>query len=113
MSDFGAAVAETLAKEGPTIQRLYSVYDGKAQRWVPPFSQLSDEDAKLSFAAFCQEEDCPFDPADLTLYYVGDWDWKMGAMIPGQEVNLGNGIYFKRRQEPPEINSTKGKKDVE
>lgn len=87
------------------IQQLYSIFDSKAKTWSPPFAGHNDEDAKLAFAVMCQDEEHPIGRhcGDYTLYHVGMWDSITGSVAECNPNNLGNGIYFARRQEPPQI----------
>ncbi|AXH73542.1 MAG: nonstructural protein [Microviridae sp.] len=56
--------------------RIYTVYDSKAEAFLPPFNAGNDALAVRSCADCLKEDTHPFarHPDDYTLFKLGEWD---------------------------------------
>lgn len=65
----------------------YSVYDSKAERFLPPFLTENDATAKRLFCRACSDEDHDFHrfAEDYTLFRLGEFDEVEGILIPEEK----------------------------
>lgn len=86
---------------------IFSVYDSKAQAYLPPFFLPKEAMAIRIFAECCNSPEHQFGkhPADYTLFHIGsfdDWDGDILAIQP--QKNLGNGLHLvKPRQDETQL----------
>lgn len=79
------------------ILRMYSIFDSKAQAYLLPFFMPNNQMAERHFRDACTEDGHPFakNPADYTLFYMGEWDENEGSVMPSRDkVALGNGVEY-------------------
>lgn len=74
--------------------KLYSIYDAKAETWLPPFTALNDEIAKRDlFSAISGNANIPLAqyPTDFALVYLGEWEAGTACPIKLSQIpqNLG------------------------
>lgn len=63
---------------------IFSIYDRKAQYYLPPFSARSEADALRTFAEAVVSSETPVSqyPADFDLLVLGSVDLETGAVTP-------------------------------
>lgn len=79
-------------------QRLFSIYDEKAQAWLPPFAFIHQAQALRAFSDCLNSKDHQFaqHPEDYTLAQIGEWDEQSGVLVSFEKKTiLGNGIEVK------------------
>lgn len=64
--------------------RCYSIYDRKALQYHPPFFASTDGSALRSVTDLVTDTNTSVGrhPGDYVLFYVGEYDDQVGAMIP-------------------------------
>ncbi len=79
-----------------TPQLMFTVYDSKAETFMPPFFVPSKGLAIRAFEDCVNSEDHHFGkhPADYTLFYLGEFDTDIGAFALGDKTSVGNGVEF-------------------
>lgn len=75
---------------------IFAVYDSKAAAYLPPFIMHKDEMAIRVFADCINDNGHQFgkNPADYTLFNIGDYDDNNGTVKHQTKISLGNGIEF-------------------
>ena len=71
---------------------LYTVFDSKANAFLPPFTAPTDLVAQRMVGDACKDATHPWamHPGDYTLYAIGKWDEVTGDITPAQSpVALG------------------------
>lgn len=65
-----------------TITHLYSIYDRKAQYYLPPFNSRSEAEAVRTFTEAVMTSETPISqyPADFDLVQIGSMDLDSGAV---------------------------------
>lgn len=78
------------------IQKLFSVYDQKAECFIPPFFVPTVGIAKRAFKDCINSEDHHFGkhPGDYTLFYLGDWSDQDATFENQSKQSLGNGVEY-------------------
>ena len=82
--------------------KIFSIYDEKAQAYLPPFFLPTVGMAKRAFADCCNSDSHQFGkhPADFTLFELGEFDDAHGDIqTRAAFVSLGNGIVYKQSDE--------------
>lgn len=77
---------------------VYSVFDSKAEAYLPPFTLKNDALALRAFVGALTDDNHVFSKhsADYTLFRVGSWDESKGLLIPlKSHSNLGNGLQLR------------------
>lgn len=75
--------------------KMFTVFDSKAEAYLPPFYMQSTGQALRSFEDTCNDETHAFHkhPADYTLFELGVWDDENCQFsLHDANVNLGNAI---------------------
>lgn len=87
------------------MQKLYSVYDEKAEAFIPPFFVPAHGLALRAFKDCVNSKDHHFGkhPQDYTLFYLGEWDDVTGEFLLVDRKPLGNGVEFKEKSLPTEL----------
>lgn len=87
------------------MQKLYTVYDEKAEAFLPPFFVPAHGIALRAFQDCVNSKDHQFGkhPADYTLFYLGDWDDITCEFDIGSRKSLGNGVEFKKLNLPANL----------
>lgn len=69
---------------------VYSVFDDKAEVFMPPFYQSTSGMAMRVFADACRQTDHPFhqNPGDYHLYEIGTFQNDTGALLGYENVKL-------------------------
>lgn len=83
--------------------QIFSIYDSKAEAYLPPFVLHRSEIAARTFSDCINSETHQFGahPADYTLFNIGEFDDETGHVSPHSPHNLiGNGVNFKLEPEP-------------
>lgn len=76
---------------------IFTVYDSKAESYLPPFFLPQIAQAKRSFANCCKDkENHAFgqNPQDYTLFHLGQYDDGNATIENNKIISLGNGIEF-------------------
>lgn len=97
MDRLGSHMHHRLVYKGSSDVKIYSVYDGKAEMYLPPFYQTADGAAIRMFQGAVNDQDHDFCKyaADYTLFAIGEWDEKSGTIFSAQQnLALGNGLTF-------------------
>lgn len=84
-------------------QILFTVYDEKAEAFLPPFFVPSIGIAIRAFADCINSPEHMFGkhPADYTLYSLGHWHDHDASFDLGDRKSMGNGVEF-RNPNPPD-----------
>ncbi len=87
------------------MQSLYTVYDEKAEAFLPPFFVPAHGLALRAFKDCVNSPDHQFGkhPADYTLFYLGDWDDVTCEFDIGARKSLGNGVEFRETRLPDNL----------
>lgn len=77
-------------------QKLYTVFDEKAEAFLPPFFVPTDGIAKRAFSDCVNSPDHQFGkhPQDYTLYFLGDFYEHDASIVLVNRKVVGNGIEF-------------------
>lgn len=80
------------------IQKLFTVFDEKAEAFLPPFFVPTDGIAKRAFADCVNSKDHQFGkhPADYTLFFLGEFYEHDASIVLVNRKVVGNGIEFLR-----------------
>ncbi|AXH78150.1 MAG: nonstructural protein [Microviridae sp.] len=70
------------------IFQIYSVFDDKAEIFMPPFYQSTQGQAVRVFSDATRQTDHPFhkNPGDYHLYHLGVFDDKNGKVLPLDKI---------------------------
>lgn len=68
--------------------KVFTVFDDKANCFMPPFFQHTTDMAKRVFADAVRQNDHPFhlNPLDYTLYEIGVFDDSTGQIMPSKKI---------------------------
>ncbi len=85
------------------LHKQYSVYDSKAEIYLPPFCFPTHGASLRAFKETCNDGQSSIakHPADYTLFYIGEWDDNIGIQETVTHINLGNGLDQVDNQELP------------
>lgn len=77
-------------------QKMFSVYDEKAQAFLPPFFLHAEGMARRVFGDCVNSNDHQFGrhPQDYTLFLIGEFDDGTGTFTSSSKQSLGNGVEF-------------------
>lgn len=83
--------------------KIFTIFDSKAEAFLPPFTSRTNATAIRNFTAAANTEDHDFHThaADYTLFQIGTFDEIRGLVIPrgnGSE-NLGTALQFLQQSE--------------
>ena len=78
------------------IQQIFSIYDVKAEAFMPPFCQANKNTAQRGFAEAVNNPDVPIGkhPQDYTLFSIGYYSEAKGEITPHPAESVGNGMEF-------------------
>lgn len=78
------------------IIKIFSVFDAMAKAFLPPFFQPEIGQATRVFADCCNSESHQFgnNPADYTLFQIGNFNQENGHIEAITPQSLGNGVTF-------------------
>jgi len=70
--------------------KTFSVFDDKANCFMPPFFQHTTAMAQRVFADAVRQTDHPFhkNPDDYTLYEIGTFDDASGQIMPSKKIQM-------------------------
>jgi hypothetical protein len=90
------------------IYYVFSVYDDKAEAFLPPFVLPKEAQALRVFSDCVNSNDHQFGqhPADYTLFRFGTWNDEDGQfLLERAQHSLGNGVAFRKPDHPisPEL----------
>lgn len=92
------------------ILKIFTVYDSKAQCYMPPFFERASGIAIRQFEASVQAQDHQFNrhAEDYTLFEVGTYDDNTCEIeMHPHKISLGNGIEFRHPElelDSPKLN---------
>lgn len=77
-------------------QEIYTIYDIKANAYLPPFFQGNDDIAKRMFFDAVADNSTSFHrhPEDYALFHIGSFDNIDGKIEPNSPRCLGTGVEF-------------------
>ena len=89
-----------------TPQLMFTVYDSKAETFMPPFFVPSKGLAIRAFEDCVNSNDHHFGkhPADYTLFYLGEFNSDNAAFSCETKQSVGNGVEFLNPLKPTETN---------
>ena len=79
------------------IYSVFSIYDSKAEAYLPPFILPKEGQAKRAFADCVNSETHQFgqNPADYTLFELGNFNDEDGQyLLHRANISLGNGLEY-------------------
>ena len=79
------------------IYSVFSIYDSKAEAYLPPFILPKQAQAKRAFADCVNSDSHQFgqNPADYTLFELGNFNDEDGQhLLHRANISLGNGLEF-------------------
>lgn len=88
------------------MNQIYTVYDEKAEAFLPPFFVPNRGIAIRAFSDCVNSKDHQFGkhPADYTLFYLGDWDDNTAEFDLTARKSLGNGVEYRQAElKQPEL----------
>jgi hypothetical protein len=90
------------------IHYVFSIYDDKAEAFLPPFVLPKEAQALRVFADCVNSDSHQFgqNPADYSIFRFGTWNDENGQFLLERTQHcLGNGVAFRKSQHPiaPEI----------
>lgn len=94
------------------ISKVFTVYDGKAEAYLPSFNFNTIGQALRALADTVQQPDHPFaqHPEDYTIFEIATWDDSTGIFLMHEsKIALGNALELKSGDVPP-IGKTEGTK---
>jgi len=99
------------------IYVVFSIYDSKAEAYLPPFILPKQAQAKRTFADCVNSDTHQFgaNPADYTLFELGTFNDDDGRfMLHRGNISLGNGVEYRTPDHPisPEIGPNGKEKDT-
>lgn len=78
--------------------KLYTIYDSKAQAFIPPFLMPTDAEALRAFDDVVNDPSTMFNkhPEDYTLFCTGSFDSQTGILSPNPSpVSIATAISLK------------------
>lgn len=77
---------------------IFTIFDSKAAAYLPPFFLHQKAMATRAFADACNnpESQISKNPADYTLFHIGEFDDNNAKITPCTSTAMGNGIEFVR-----------------
>lgn len=84
--------------------RIFSVYDSKAEGYLPPFTAITKGQAMRTFGDYCNNPEHPFykHAEDYTLFEIGSYDDSKGTVSPNAaNIPLGLALEFKKEKVAP------------
>lgn len=85
---------------------IFSVFDSKAEAFLPPFFSPNRAVAIRSFTRAVQQEGSDFNlyAGDYTLFCIGSWDPVKGKLVPAVKAdNLGVAVQFLAVESEPQM----------
>jgi hypothetical protein len=78
------------------MQLLFTVYDSKAETFMPPFFVPSKGLAIRAFEDCVNSKEHHFGqhPADYTLFALGEFDTNTAHFVNMEKISIGNGVEF-------------------
>lgn len=93
------------------MENIYSVYDSKAEAFLPPFFAKTDGLAVRMFSAAANDQEHNFwrYAEDYTLFQIGTWDQTTGTLY-ASEANrtLGQALLFREDVLSPVVSTNNG-----
>lgn len=99
------------------IHKIFTIYDEKAESYLPPFFLPNAGMAKRTFGDCVKDEKHAFGqhPSDYTLMELGTYDDQTGTLNPNEKnKSLGNGLEYAQEElfELPEAGYDIPRKDI-
>lgn len=83
---------------------LCSIYDSKAESWLPPSAFISRGQAIRTFDDIVNgrngDNDMARHPEDFSIHTIGEFDQSLGVITPNTPTILEQGINLKQIGEP-------------
>lgn len=89
---------------------VFTVYDSKAEAYLPPFFVNTKGEAIRAFSDCCNDKNHQFGQhaADYTLFELGSYSYLEGCFnIHETKVSLGNGVEYQKTVQLPEVAQVK------
>jgi len=112
----GARKLITETSENKMIVKMFTVYDSKAELYLPPFYNQTTGQAVRAFGDTCNQKDHPFNkhPEDYTLFELGTFDDNTAIIVSNDaKTSLGTAIEYKADAELPARAHTLGNQKLE
>jgi hypothetical protein len=80
------------------IQKVFSVYDCKAEAYLQPFFMMSKGEAVRGFSDLANDSSTSFykHPEDYTLFEIGEYCTASGVLVPlDAHISIGKAIEYK------------------
>lgn len=83
--------------------KLYTIYDQKAEIYLPPFCFPTHGAAVRAFTETVNDPQSNIakHPEDYNLFYIGTWDDNSALFEAASPANLGGGLEFKNNEPDP------------
>lgn len=81
------------------IQKVFSVYDSKAEAYLQPFFMMSKGEAVRGFTDLANDANTCFGkhPEDYTLFEIGEYDNSEGHLVPlDAHISIGKAIEYQK-----------------
>lgn len=80
---------------------MCTIYDAKAEAFLPPFTMRSDAEAVRAFGDHASQSGTPVNqhPEDYFLYKVAAFDQNSGVVEPCDKISLAAGSDFVKKGE--------------
>lgn len=96
-------------------QLMFTVFDTKAETFMPPFFVPSRGLAIRAFEDCINSKEHHFGqhPADYTLFYLGYFDTDVGKFGEPEKTSVGNGVEFVNTLKPDKPDANTSRSDNE
>lgn len=77
--------------------KVFSIFDSKAEAYLPPLFEMTKGVAIRRFTAAVQNEDSEFckHAPDFTLFEIGEWDEQTGTLTSHEaKISLGCAVEY-------------------
>lgn len=92
------------------VHKIYTVYDSKAETYLPPFFMRSKGEALRAWIQAVNDEQTQFNkyPADFTMFELGEFDDVTGVINNHlAKQSLGNALEFRKTMDVSPVTSIK------
>lgn len=90
--------------------KVLTVYDSKAEAYLPPFYMRTTAEAIRAYEATCNDPESNMSryPGDYTLFEIGEWDDEKGHILMYEaKTNLGLAAEFQKEKQTKLIQEVK------
>jgi len=81
------------------VNKMYTVYDSKAEAFLVPFFMRTKGEALRAWQQAVNDEQTQFSkyPSDFTLFEIGEYDDSTGTVVMHEaKISLGSALEFKK-----------------